>query len=117
MITLEELEAAVCKGKNRKSPGADGIAQEFYKHNWALIKHDILDVICTMHTNGEVLQNQKHGTIVCLPKKTIPQRPEDYRALTLLSTDLKLMARVISKRLEPILTHILHPGQHCGMKG
>jgi hypothetical protein len=116
-ITLDELENAVLKGKNRKSPGTDGIVQEFYKHNWSIITHEILDEIRIMHTKGEVLQTQKQGTIVCLPKTTSPERPADYRALTVLNTDLKLMARVISKRLESILLHVIHSGQHCGVRG
>jgi hypothetical protein len=70
-----------------------------------------------MHSKGEVDQKQKHGIMVCLPKITQPVKPEDYRALTLLNTDLKLLARVLAKRLESCLPHLIHPGQHCGVIG
>jgi hypothetical protein len=37
--------------------------------------------------------------------------------LTLLNTDLKILAPVLAKRLESCLPNIIHPGQHCGLMG
>jgi hypothetical protein len=116
-VTMEELEDAVKAGKNRKAPGSDGICQEFFKANWTTIQHEMLDVIQRMHNKGGLTQQQKHGVIVCLTKSPQPECPEDYRPLTLLNTDLKLQARIIAKRLAPWLPQILHPGQHCGVRG
>jgi hypothetical protein len=70
-----------------------------------------------MHEKGEVDQQQKHVVVVCIPKTPHPVYPADYRPLTLLNTDLKLLARIIARRLDLWLPHILHPGQHCGVLG
>jgi hypothetical protein len=77
----------------------------------------MLNVIQWMHDKGGLTQQQKHGVTVCLPKSPQPEYPEDSRPLTLLNTDLKLLARIIAKRLVPWLPQILHPGQHCGVRG
>jgi hypothetical protein len=77
VITIEELEEAVRKGKNRKAPGSDGIVQEFYKHNWAVIKLELLDILRLMHSKGEEDQKEKHGIMVCLSKIPQPVKPED----------------------------------------
>jgi hypothetical protein len=63
-VTMVELEEAVRSGKNIKSPGNDGICQEFYKVNWATIKSELLEVIRWMHSKGDITQQQKHGIIV-----------------------------------------------------
>jgi hypothetical protein len=52
-----------------------------------------------------------------LPKKTTPKFVEDYRPLTLLNTDYKILARIIANRLRPCIANILHPNQYCGLQG
>ena len=51
--------------------------------------------------------------IVCIPKTPQPNRPEEYRHLTLLNADLILLARNLTDRMSPWLTSLLHPSQHC----
>jgi hypothetical protein len=57
------------------------------------------------------------GVIVCIPKTPHPLTPNEYRTLTLLNTDYKLLARLISNRLRPWLSHILTASQYCGRQG
>ena len=44
-ITLEKLHLAVRKGKVHKTPGSDGICQEFLNIAWDTIKHDMLAIL------------------------------------------------------------------------
>ena len=69
-----------------------------------------------MFIDGDILDSQKHGMLVCLPKTTKPARPEDYRPLTLLNTDFKLLARIIANRIRPWISDLMHPSQHCGVQ-
>jgi hypothetical protein len=55
--------------------------------------------------------------IICIPKKPHPLQPEDYRPLTLLYADYKLLTRVNANRLNPWLDTFLKPSQHCGLRG
>jgi hypothetical protein len=45
-----------------------------------------------------------------------PNRPEDYRPLTLLNADFKLLARIIANRIRPWINDLLHLSQHCGVQ-
>ena len=110
-ITMDELLTAVRKGKTHKSPGQDGICHEFYKMTWEIIKHDMLDVMNHMYKHGSETDAQKRGTIVCLPKKVDPGGPDDYRPLTLLKADHKLLTRIIANRLQPWMSDILQSSQ------
>jgi hypothetical protein len=115
-ITENELLQAIRKGKPNKAPGCDGISQSFFNITWPIIKQDILDMINQQYTHGTTTAKQKQGIIVCIPKTTRPSQPSDFRPLTLLNSDIKILARVIANRLTPILTKILSPNQHCGIQ-
>ena len=68
-----------------------------------------------MYCDGIITDTQKRGVIVCIPKPPHPLTPNEYRPLTLLNTDYKLLA--ISNRLRPCLPHILTASQYCGRQG
>jgi len=55
--------------------------------------------------------------VVCLPKKARPKKIDDYRPITLLNADYKILARIIANRLKPLLPDIIHPNQYCGIQG
>ena len=116
-ISKEELMKAIYAGKPHKSPGIDGICLEFYKIAWEVIKNEMLQIMNMMLQNGPIMTDQVQGHIVCIPKKTHPKVIGDYRPLTLLNVDYKLLARVLAGRLKLVLPDILHPSQHCGTPG
>ena len=58
---------------------------------WDIIKNELLDIINVMYLEGVVSEAQKHGHIVCLPKIVFPAHPENYRPLTILSSDYKIL--------------------------
>jgi hypothetical protein len=66
---------------------------------------------------GQIDDSATAGTDSMLPKKTNPKYVEDYRLLTLLYTDYKILARFIANRLRLCITEILHPNQYCGLQG
>ena len=69
-----------------------------------------------MLRDRQLSERQKQGVIVCIPKTARPHTPEDYRPITLLNTDYKILARLIAVRVRPILTE-LQPCQYCGVPG
>jgi exonuclease III len=113
-ITQEELKAAVHKGNTNKSPGRDGIALEFFTALWDTMGEVMTDMFNQILRDRTLTERQKQGVIVCIPKQPNPKTPEDYRPLTLLNVDYKILARVITARVQPFLSDILHPSQHCG---
>ena len=116
-ISIEELWKAVSQGKHHKARGIDGISLEFYKAEWDVIKTELLQVVNNMFTNGPILARQVQGQIVCIPKKSQPDKIGDYRPLTLLNADHKILARIIANRLKPLLQKIPNPHQHCRIPG
>jgi hypothetical protein len=115
--TMDELRDSIKRGKTNKAPGVGGINQEFLEVMWEAIKHQLLEMVDHMYDTGMISDNQKHGVMVCVPKKPRSTRPEDFRHLILLNADLRLLTRILAKRLSPWLHTLLQPSQHCGIKG
>jgi len=116
-ITMEELRHAISKGKSHKAPGPDGIGLEFYKTAWETIKVELLQIMNLIYLEGIILRKQLQGLIVCIPKHAQPKTIDDYRPLTLMNIDYKILTRIIAERLRPFMPTILHPHQFCGLQG
>jgi len=55
--------------------------------------------------------------IICLPKAQENQTAEDYRPITLLKSDYKILARIIAQRLRQVLAVHLMETKFCGVTG
>jgi hypothetical protein len=55
--------------------------------------------------------------MVRIPKTRTPTVLDDYRFLTFLNDDIKLMARIMANRLVQWLSNLPLPSQHCGIRG
>ena len=116
-ITLSELEEIINALPNDKSPGPDGISYEFYKKMFSeeffrdkllTVLNNLLD---TAITTGKLPAKIVEGVITLVPKRPPLDEIENYRPISLLNTDLKILTRVISSRLKPFMSKILHPTQ------
>ena len=67
-ITKEELDNALQKMKNNKSPGLDGFSPEFFKRFWPVLGYFFLEYINSNFEKGELSMSQTEGIITCLPK-------------------------------------------------
>jgi hypothetical protein len=77
----------------------------------------MLALLNRMYLDGRIMGPQQYGILVCIPKTDSPNIPADYRPITLLNTDYKILARVVASRLRPTLSEVLHRSQHCGLPG
>jgi exonuclease III len=114
-ITESELAAAARKGATHTAPGVDGIGYGFYKSLWGVIQTDLLDLLNCMFLGQRVTPAQKHGIIIPLLKGNAPVMPEGFRQITLMTTEYKLLARVMAARLQPLLRQRLARTQFCGV--
>jgi hypothetical protein len=116
-LASEELKAAINKGDRNKAPGRGGIGLGLFKATCDALKDDWLNLFSQMFTINNVSEQQKRGAIVCIPKTARPHQPSDYRPITLLNTDYKILARIMANRIRPTLEELLHPSQYCGQSG
>lgn len=117
-LTVEELEAAVKAMGNNKSPGSDGLTAEFYKRCWFLVSDWLLDCYREAFRRGALTPNQKRGVITLIPKKGKDKRRlENWRPITLLNLDYKILAKAIDNRLSGVIAKFIHINQTGFMAG
>jgi len=117
-ITMEELDVLITKTPLNKSPGPDGLPFEFYRSFWNDIKVLILDVFKECLDRGELSASMKQGLITLVPK---PNKDklflDNWRPITLLNSDYKILAAVYARRLKPCLEEVISLTQSGFMKG
>jgi hypothetical protein len=80
---------------------------EFFKAFYDLLKEDMLLMIRESQKEGRI-HGPLNATFMCLiPKKQFPSSFEDYRPITYCNVIYKLITKIISRRLRPMLSEII----------
>ena len=99
-FTLEELVGAVKKSKSGTSPGVDGLPIEFYKSFIGLVSPRLIEVFNSMLREGQRGRDQNCAAVILLCKK--PEEAaklKNWRPISLLCNDIKLVTKILSIRL------------------
>lgn len=116
-ITNHELYEATKTMKNNKVPGIDGLTKEFYITFWDLIGDHLLEVFNEMCEKGRMPKSMRTGVISLIHKKGSPVALSNYRPLSMLCVDYKIMSRTLAIRLARAMPAIINADQTCGVKG
>ena len=129
---LEETEAAGCEGPitedeirqalksvgTDKTPGIDGLPYEVYLR----LSHMFVPLLATIYNNwlrqGTIPQRFTRGIVKLLRKnKHGGDGISNFRPLTMLNTDLIILAKILADRLQTALPSLIAPDQSCAVKG
>ena len=111
-ITETEILNALKQLPNNKTPGLDGIPIEFYKFFWRDIKDIILENFKLSFKNEILSISQRQGLINLIPKKDKDLRNlKNWRPISLLNSDYKIIAKLLSNRIKPALQELINPDQ------
>ena len=116
-ITEEELREAVISMENDRSPGIDGLTTNFYKHFWPLIAKSITQVYNYAFRVGNLTVSQRRGIISLLFKKGDRTLLKNWRPITLLTTDYKILTKALANRLRKVLPSLVHTDQTASILG
>ena len=98
--------------KKKKTPGSDGFTIEFYHFFWNALGPIMVDSFNYAFENGEVSISQKCGIISLIPKKDKDKKYlKNWRPLSLLNNDYKIVTKALALRLEKVLPTIISPNQ------
>ena len=111
-ISLEECEIILNSFKENKSPGSDGIPIEFYKRFWNVIKKPFIECVNESFEKSEISNTQKKAIITLIEKRGKDRCSiENWRPISLLNVDAKIMSKVIAARIKDVLPNIIHNNQ------
>ena len=109
-LILNELEQQECGGplteterseslksmQSSKSPGSDGLPEEYYNLFWKKYRNSLLSV------------TQRRGLITLIPKKF---KAANWRPITVLSCDSKIASKCIASRIQTFLPRLIDNDQ------
>ena len=101
-ITVEEVEVAILKLKNGKSPGICGISAEMLKTGRTVVVKWLHRIISLAWENGQVPEDWLRAVIVPVHKKGSKVKCEKYRGISLLSIPSKAYARILDERIRSV---------------
>ena len=98
--------------ENDKSPGNDGITKEFYIKFWDVVKEPLCASIQQSFIAGELSTSQKQAIIKLIEKKDRDKRfIKNWRPISLLNVDMKLISKVLASRLKSVISSIVNENQ------
>ena len=117
-ITKEELTAAREASTINAAPGIDGLPIEWYSTFWDEVQPIMTTFSNDIFENGlEEGAQQRLSLIRLIHKKGDREDLDNYRPISLLCVDYKLVSKVLSLRLKIALPHIIEEDQTCGILG
>jgi len=117
-LTLDEIKNILTSFQNNKSPEDNGFSKEIYETFFDLIGTHLLNSYNEAFTKGQLSISQRRGIICLIPKDdSCLVELSNWRPLTLLNIDYKILAKAIGQRIESILSSIIHSDQTGFIKG
>ena len=103
--------------KNRKLPGTDGYTAEFYKFFWRDLGDIVLDSLNNALTIVHLSHTQKQGMITLILKPNKAREDlKNWRPITLLNVEYKLILGVLAHRIKQLLPNIIGNDQKGFLK-
>ena len=114
-VNEEEVSAAIDHLNKHSSPGYDGLTATLYK----TFQKELTPILCQLFNNiflrRELPPSHTLAIIKLIPKTGSPKLINNWRPISLLNTDYKILANIIANRLKPILSSYISPSQHCAL--
>ena len=103
---------------NNKSPGNDSLTKEFYETFWEEIKITLCNSITKSYQNGELSTSKRQAVIKLIEKKGKDKKLiKNWRPISLLNLDTKLISKVLAERLKKVLPYLISKNQTAYVKG
>ncbi|XP_042045031.1 uncharacterized protein LOC121791041 [Salvia splendens] len=113
----DEVKRAVFDISANSAPGPDGYSALFFQACWSIVGSDVVDAVRQFFGGAFLPRSFTATSIVLIPKKPIPESWGDYRPISLCNVINKVITKILSKRLAPLLPRVVAPNQSGFVKG
>ena len=86
---------------------SDRLPPMFYKKFWSKVGHDISEAVLAMLNSGTIPNDLNHTFLTLIPRIHSPRRVIDFRPISLSNVLYKLVAKVLTNQLKPLLPKLI----------
>ena len=108
-----EIETAISQMAKGKAPGPDGLSIEFYTHCWPIVKDEVVSLLREMFSTQTIHPQIKTGYLTLIHKKGQKNEISNYRPISLLNYDLKILTKCLTNRIKTIIPDLTHEHQYA----
>ena len=117
-LSLKEVTDSLRLMQNGKAPGPDGFPVDFLKKFSDQLSPLLLDMFNDSLERGSLPPSVAQASISLIPKKNKdPAECSSWRPVSLLNSDIKLLAKALASRLDPCLPNIISGDQTGFIRG
>ena len=116
--TIAEVARAISQMSSNKSPGADSVPAEIYKHGGENLTNHLHQLFTKIWNEESVPQDFKDATVVHIYKRKGDRSScDNHRGISLLSGAEKILSRLLANRLsDHVLNNDVLPESQCGFR-
>ena len=116
-VTASDLADAIRHMKASSAPGMDGLTAAFYQVAPDVFGECLRIVFYDRLERGQLLPSQRQSAAVLLHNKGSRAVPGNYRPISLVQVDVKVLSKALSYRLQQVISDLIHPDQKGFVKG
>ena len=111
-ISLQEIKRAIRVLPRGHSPGGDGLPVEFYTTYEDTLAPPLHNLFAVAREMGSLPPSIREVQVIPLLKPgRDPTLLSSYRPISLLSTEYKILSKIIAERILPIMQNLIHSDQ------
>ncbi|XP_056863970.1 uncharacterized protein LOC108850387 [Raphanus sativus] len=100
-----------------KSPGPDGFSASFFQANWNTVGPAIVDEVRGFFITGIMPESINKTQVRLIPKGQHALKVADYRPIALCNVYYKIISKILSLRLRPVLSSVISENQSAFLPG
>ncbi|XP_019223731.1 PREDICTED: uncharacterized protein LOC109205471 [Nicotiana attenuata] len=113
----EEIRDDVFNMSSTSATGPEGYSGKFFQTCWDIIKEDITDFVQAVFNCRRLTKFFSHTCLVLIPKVDSPSSFSNLRPISLSKFTAKIISKILSRRLNPILGKLISENQSGFVKG
>lgn len=109
--SFSEIKDATFAIHPDKAPGPDGFSASFFQSNWETVGNAVTREIQLFFITGYLPSSMNKTFVRLIPKITTTSKVEEYRPIALCNVFFKIISKLLSLRLKPVLSSIISEHQ------